>query len=126
MGDISVHPALVWHVPHAWDGRTCAADLYQKNPHSVQATGTVVGTSDLDSHAGIEFNFCDDREAWRTGVSGLGCGASWRMCPEASGLVVARGQEPLIPHWLQLSMSSTWLGPGAGQRGCSQHIWEIC
>lgn len=30
MGDVSVHPALLWCVPHAWDGRTCAADLYQK------------------------------------------------------------------------------------------------
>lgn len=47
-----------------------------------------------------EFNFCDHRGAWRVGVSGLCCGAAWRMCPQASGLVVPHGQEPLVAHTL--------------------------
>lgn len=29
-------------------------------------------------------------------MSGLGCGPNWRMCPEASRLVAAHGQEPLV------------------------------
>lgn len=104
-----MHPAPLWSVPHAWDGRTCVADLYQKIQalSSLQVQSLAHQDTDVDSHAGIEFSFCDCRGAWRVTVSGLGHGASWRMCPEASRLVVAHGQEPLVPHVKLLTGSSS-------------------
>lgn len=129
-----MHPAPLWSVPHAWDGRTCAADLYQKIQalSSLQVQLLAHQDTDVDSHAGIEFSFCDCRGAWRVTVSGLGHRASWRMCPEASRLVVAHGQEPLVPHSCSLvpaqhvqHLAGPWGWP---ERAFSPDplFWEMC
>lgn len=70
----------------------------------------------MDSHAGIEFSFCDLRGAWGVGVMG------WWPVARSLWLLTAA-------HWFQLSMSSTWLGPGvqlAIPVPCSGRCVESC
>lgn len=85
----------------------------------------------MDSHEGIEFHlwFQGSLESWCEwdGLWGhledmpTGTWASDGPWPGASGC----SQLLTAAHWFQLSMSSAWLGPGAGQRGCSAgHPWS--
>jgi len=82
-----------------------------------------IGT--LDSCAGIsifpfEFNFCDRGVAWRAGVSGLECGAGWRMCPQGFRLAVARGQE--LRAWL---LTSPGFQHVAGTWGWQERVFSL-